>query len=143
MAELTRAEAHLLVSAIRILENQNDRLPVPLEIAALLDMSESSVRLQLNNLADLGIIILVESAFETHVEIKNYLQIEDLSSEEGPAIADDLAAFDLKKEEEAQRMANLFESGEHETLQQKKIKQMDDDLEDFKRRKPVNPFGED
>ncbi len=143
MAELTRNEAHLLVAAIRILEYRNQKLPLPGEVADLMELSESAVRLQLNSLAELGIVVLVDSAFETHVEIKNYLLIEDLSAEAGPEIADDLAAFDLKKEEEARKMANLFESGEHEKKRQDRLSQMDQDLKEFKGRKPVNPFGED
>jgi len=143
MAELTRNEAHLLVAAIRILEYRNLKLPLPGEVADLIELSESAVRLQLNSLAELGIVVLVDSAFETHVEIKNYLLIEDLSAEAGPEIADDLAAFDLKKEEEARKMANLFESGEHEKKRQDRLSQMDQDLQEFKGRKPVNPFGED
>jgi hypothetical protein len=143
MAQPTRKEAHLIVAAIRILENQNEKLPMPGEVADLLQMSESALRLQLNNLADLEIIVLVESAFETHLEIKNHLLIEELSTDAGPEIAEDLAAFDLKKEEEARKMANLFESGQHETQRQERLQQMDQDLQDFKGRKPRNPFGED
>ena len=143
MAQPTSKEAHLIVAAIRILEDRHQKLPVPSEIADLLQMSESALRLQLNNLADLEIVVLVESAFETHLEIKNHLLIEELSSESGPEIAEDLAAFDLKKEEEARKMANLFDSGEHETQRQERLQQMDQDLQDFRGRKPRNPFGED
>jgi len=143
MADPTRNEAHLVVAAIRILENKKQRLPAPAEVADLLELSESAVRLQLNKLADLGIVLLVESAFETHVEIKNYLLIEDLSVESGPEIAEDLAAFDLKKEEEARRMANLFESGDHEKQRKERLDHMDKELKEFKGRKVVNPFGED
>ena len=139
----TRSEAHLIVAAIRVLENRKQRLPMPGEIADLLELSESAVRLQLNQLAELGIAGMVESAFETHVEIKNHLLIEELSSESGPAIEDDLAAFDKKKEEEALRMANLFDSGDHEKQRQDRLQQMDQDLKDFKGKKPANPFGED
>ncbi len=143
MALPTRTEAHLIVAAIRVLENRLKKLPVPVEIADLLEMSESAVRLQLNHLSDLGIVVVVESAFETHVEIKQYLLIEELAAETGPEIADDLAAFDLKQEEEAQKMANLFDSGEHEQKRQDRMDKMDEELQSFKGRKPRNPFGDD
>ena len=132
-----------MVAAIRVLENQNEKLPLPGEISNLLGISESSIRLQLNKLSNLGIVVLVDSAFETHVEIKNYLDIEKLSDEAGPAIAEDLAAFDLKKEEEARRMANLFESGDHEKKRKDRMDNMDKELKEFKGRKVINPFGED
>ncbi len=143
MANPTRNEAHLLVAAIRVLENRKQRLPQPGEIADLVEVGESAVRLQLNCLVDLGIVMLVESAFDTHVEIKNHLLIEDLSADAGPEIAEDLAEFDRKKEEEARRMANLFDSGDHENQRQQRIQKMDKELQDFKGRKAVNPFGED
>ncbi len=143
MISLTRNEAHLVVAAIRVLDHREERPPSPLEIADLLGRSESAVRLQLNALAELGIVVMVESAYKTHAEVKNHLLMEDLDQEEGPQISDDLAAFDREKEEEAERMANLFASGEHEKNRQERHDRMDQELEDFKKRKPPNPFGED
>jgi len=143
MSRLTRNEAHLMVAAIRVLDHREQRPPTPLEIADLLERSESAVRLDLNTLADLGIVLLVESAYENHAEVKNYLLVEELDLEAGPQISDDLAAFDREKEEEAERMANLFESGEHEKIRQDRHDRMDQELDDFKNRKPINPFGED
>jgi len=132
-----------MVAAIRVLDHREQRPPTPLEIADLLERSESAVRLDLNTLADLGIVLLVESAYENHAEVKNYLLVEELDLEAGPQISDDLAAFDREKEEEAERMANLFESGEHEKIRQDRHDRMDQELDDFKNRKPINPFGED
>ncbi len=143
MSRLTRNEAHLMVAAIRVLDHREQRPPTPLEIADLLERSESAVRLDLNTLADLGIVLLVESAYENHAEVKNYLLVEELDLEAGPQISDDLAAFDREKEEEAERMANLFESGEHEKIRRDRHDRMDQELNDFKNKKPINPFGED
>jgi len=143
MAELTRGEAHLLVAAIRVLEHTRDRPPQPAEVADLLDMDESSVRLQINLMNERGIVHVVESAFASHVEVKEYTLIEELAKESGPAISEDLAAFDRRKEEEARRMADLFDSGEHERQRQEKLRRMDEDLGGFqKRKKPPNPFGD-
>jgi len=143
MSLLTRNEAHLIVSAIRVLDHKMERPPTPLEIANLLGNAESAVRLQLNTLADLGIILMVESAYENHAEVKNYSLIEDLDIDEGPQISDDLAAFDREKEAEAERMANLFSSGEHEKIRGDRHDRMDQELKDFKKNKPINPFGDD
>lgn len=142
MSKLTRHEAHLLVAGIRVLDHQLQRPPSPKELADLLDLPESSVRLQVNLMADLEIILVIESAFESHVEIKDYRQIESLDNEAGPAISDDLAAFDRRKEEENERLANLFDSGEHERVRQDRLKKMEDELGGFKGKKPPNPFGD-
>ncbi|MCP4291799.1 MAG: hypothetical protein GY780_08205 [bacterium] len=143
MTNLTRNEAHLLVAAIRILEYSLDRPPTPAEMADLLNTNESSIRLDLNTLAEMGIVLIVESAYEIHAEVKNYQLIDDLPEDSGPQISDDLAAFDLAKEEEARKMAQLFDSGEHEKNRQDRINKMDQELEEFKKEKPRNPFGDD
>ena len=143
MNKITRQEAHLLLAAIRVLAHLNQRPPTPLEISNLLDVSESTVRLQLSILQELGAAMLVDSAYETHAEIKDHTLVESLSEKEGPAISEDLAEFDRHKEEEAEKMAHLFDSGDHEKRRQKKIEDMDSELKDFRRSKPTNPFGDD
>ena len=68
--------------------------------------------------------------------------VEELPAEGGPAISEDLREFDRRKSEEAEKMSKLFESGEHEKKQQEKMDRMGEDLKDFKKRKPINPFGD-
>lgn len=143
MSKPTRTEGHLIVAAIRVLEHQKGRPPTPQEISTLLDLDETMVRLQLNALMELGVVQLVASAYETHAEIRDHLLVEELVATEGPEISEDLAAFDRRKEEEAQRMANLFESGDHQRKRQERLNQMDQELADFRERKPHNPFAED
>jgi len=144
MSGLTRGEAHLLVAGIRVLTHTGERPPTPEELADLLELSASAVRLHLRQLADLGIVALVTTAFATHAEVRDHLAVEELPEAAGPAIAEDLEAFDRRKREEKSRMAHLFESGEHEQQQQDKLKQMDEDLASFrKKKKPGNPFGDD
>lgn len=143
MIKMTRSEAHLILAAIRVLDHLNQRPPTPAEIADLIQEAESSVRLRLSMLQDMGAAVLVDSAYETHAEIKDYAQVEKLDEDDGPAISEDLAAFDRMKEEEAEKMAHLFDSGEHEDRRQEKLAEMDNDLKQFRKKKPVNPFGDD
>ena len=143
MIKMTRDEAQLLLAGIRVLHHLNGRSPTPEELADLLEQPTSSVRLQLAYLDDLGVAALVKSAFETHAEIRDHLAVEELPAEGGPEISEDLREFDRRKSEEAEKMSNLFESGEHHKKQQDKMDQMGEDLKDFKKRKPINPFGED
>lgn len=141
--KLMRQDAHLLLAAIRVQAHLLERSPTPAELAELLDRSETEIRLQLVFLQELGAVDLVESAFATHAEIRDHLLVEDLTATEGPALSEDLKDFDRRKQEEAERMAHLFDSGEHERQHQEKLGKMDDELKDFRRRKPVNPFGDD
>ena len=143
MIKMTRDEAQLLLAGIRVLNHLNGRSPTPEELADMLEQPSSSVRLHLAFLDDLGVVALVKSAFETHAEIRDHLAVEELAAEGGPEISEDLREFDRRKSEEAEKMSRLFESGEHQKQQQKKMDQMGQDLEDFKKKKPVNPFGDD
>jgi len=141
--KLIRDEAHLLLAAIRLRHYLLERSPTPAEVADLLDRSETEIRLQLGCLEQLGAVGLVDSAFETHVEITDYLQVEELSTESGPALSDALAAFKKRQEEEATRLAQLFDSGEAAQKHQDNVERMDEELARFRREKPANPFGDD
>jgi hypothetical protein len=143
MIDLNRGEAHLLLAGIRVLSHLEGRPPTPEELAELLQLPDSSVRLQLAFLEDRGAVALVKSAFETHCEIRDHFQVEELPTESGPEISRDLEDFDRRKKEEAERMANLFDSGEHQDQQRRKLDKMGRDLESFRKKKPRNPFGDE
>ncbi len=142
MIRVPRAEAHLMLAGVRVLAHRLGRGPTPEELAELLTSSESQVRLQAAALQELGAMALVSSAFETHLEIRDHLAVEQLEEASGPAIGDDLRAFDERKRDEAEKMAHLFDTGEHEKQRQDQLRRMDEDLQEFKRRKPRNPFGD-
>lgn len=143
MINLTRDEAQLLLAGIRVLSHLGGRSPTPEELAELLNQSASSVRLQLTFLEDQGSIALVKSAFETHAEIRDHLAVEQLPEKGGPEISEDLREFDKRKSEEAEKMSKLFDSGEHQDQQRKKMDKMGEDLKDFRKKKPANPFGDE
>jgi hypothetical protein len=142
MREIDRRDAHLIIAAIRVLGHRLGRSPRPEEVAELLELPESTVRLHAASLQDLGAVTLVESAFETHLEIRDHLTVEELDETEDEALAGDLADFDRRKQEEAEKMARLFESGTFSDQRKKKLADMDEGLKSFPR-KPKNPFGED
>lgn len=144
MSEITQQEAHLVVAAIRILSHGNEQPPRPAEIAEMLGLPEAVLRMRVASLAELGIVTQVESAFEDHVEIRDHLKIEELAAvDDSPELTEDLAAFDRRKQEEAEKMQRLFSDGEHERKRSEKLDKMDEDLKDFRNRKPPNPFGDD
>ena len=140
---MTRQEAHLMLAAIRVQAHLKERSPTPAEVADLLDISQTEARLKLVFLQELGVVDLVDSAFESHVEIGDHLRVEELSSDSGPALSEDLKDFDRRQREEADRMAHLFDSGDHEKLRQDKLNRMDEELAEFRGKKPTNPFGDE
>ena len=143
MTQMTRNEAHVILAGIRVLSHLKDIPPTPEEVAELLEKAPTLIRLQLTFLKGLGAVALVQSAYQEHVEIRDYLAIEKLDNEAGPEISEDLRAFDERKKAEVEKMAHLFESGESENARREKHDRMDRDLKDFKKKRPANPFGED
>jgi len=140
---MTRDEAHLLLAAIRVQAHLQGRSPTPAEVATLLDRSETEVRLQLVFLQDLGAADLVDSAFASHAEVRDHLLVDTLPEAAGPALSEDLKDFDRRQQEEAERMAHLFDSGEHTREQEEKMDRMDEELREFRHKKPPNPFADE
>lgn len=143
MTRMNRQDGHLLLAGIRVLTHRNGMAPTPDALAELLDLPATLVRLQLTALSDLGAVALVDSAFETHAEIRDSLRVEELEEGEGPEINEELRAFDERKRAESEKMAHLFDSGESERGRQEKHERMNQELRDFKKNKPRNPFGDD
>lgn len=72
------SNAHLVVAAIRILSHKNSKHPSINEICKTLSFSLEQGNLICKKLEDLGIIDVVEGAFENHLFIKDHLKIEEI-----------------------------------------------------------------
>ncbi len=142
MVTVTRNDAELLAAGIRVLAHLHGKPPTPEELADLLQLSAAAVRLQVAGLVELGALLLVESAFEDHLELGDTRLLQDLPAGDGPAISEDLKAFDARKEEEVRKMSRLFSSGEMEERKRKRLEDMEKGLGDLRRKKPRNPFSD-
>jgi hypothetical protein len=72
------SNAHLVVAAIRIFTHKNSKHPSLNEICKALSFSLEQGNLVCKKLKDLGIIDVVEGAFENHLFIKDHLKIEEI-----------------------------------------------------------------
>ena len=72
------ANAHLMVAAIRIFTHKNSKHPSLDEICKTLAFSLEQGNLICKKLKDLGIIDVVEGAFEYQLFIKDHLKIEEI-----------------------------------------------------------------
>jgi len=72
------SNAHLVVAAIRIFTHKNSKHPSMNEICKTLSFSLEQGNLICKKLKDLGIIDVVEGAFENHLFIKDHLKIEEI-----------------------------------------------------------------
>jgi len=72
------SNAHLVVAAIRIFTHKNSKHPSLNEICKTLSFSLEQGNLICKKLKDLGIIDVVEGAFENQLFIKDHLEIEEI-----------------------------------------------------------------
>jgi hypothetical protein len=70
--------AHLVVAAIRICTHKNSKHPSMNEICDTLSFSLEQGNLICKKLKELGVIDVVEGAFENHLFIKDHLKIEEI-----------------------------------------------------------------
>ena len=72
------SNAHLVVAAIRMFTHKNSKHPSMDEICKTLSFSLEQGNLICKKLKNLGIIDVVEGAFENHLFIKDHLKIEEI-----------------------------------------------------------------
>jgi hypothetical protein len=74
--------AHLLVSAIRILEHQKSRPPSIEDVCQMVSFSLEQGNFMCNKLEDMGAIEVIEGAYGTRLFIKNHLILEEIPQDE-------------------------------------------------------------
>ena len=72
------SNAHLVVAAIRIFTHKNSKNPSLNEVCKTLSFSLEQGNLICKKLKELGIIDVVEGAFENHLFIKDHIKIEEI-----------------------------------------------------------------
>jgi len=86
--------AHLIVAAIRVLEHRNGIPPTIESLGKTLSFSLEESHFQCRKLHKMGIIDIVEGAFDTKLFIKNHLELEKIPKEKKDTkIQDDLKKF--------------------------------------------------
>ena len=144
METVSREEGHLILSAIRVLSHRNGTPPTIDAVADLIGMAPEIVRLKVAGLQDIAAVVVVDSAYERHLEVGDHLAVDALVPEADRTGMDEaLADFDRRKQEENERMAKLFTDGDHEKKRRERIREMDGGLFGGQREKPRNPFGDD
>jgi len=118
------SDAHLVVSAIRILEHRNSAPPSIDEVCRIISFSMEQGNFVCRKLNEMNIINVVEGAFGTKLFIKNHLLLEDIPK----GATDDNLEKELKKFQESKKdytqKVKLFQSE-----QEKKKKHLFAELE--------------
>ena len=87
-------DAHLVVSAIRVLEHRNTAPPSIDDLCQALSFSLERGNLILNKLNDLGIIDMIKGAYGIKLAVKDHLLIEDIPRDQKESsLAEDIKKF--------------------------------------------------
>jgi len=93
--------AHLVVAAIRLLENRDNVPPSIDAVSLLLSISIEQGNLICKKLKDRGIVDVVKGAFGTKLYLQNHLLIEEIKKEEPESSIES----EVKKFRETQKMS--------------------------------------
>jgi len=116
--------AHLFVSAVRILEHQNSAPPEIDDVCAMLSISPEQGHYLCRKLTDHQIIEVVEGAYGPRLFIKDHLKLEKIPKEEHEdKFQEALKEFQTSRETQTQKIKAIQQD------QQKKKKNLFADLE--------------
>jgi len=109
--------AHLFVSAIRVLEYQNNTPPTLADISQILTMSLERSNYICRKLKEMGIVDSVEGSFGNRLFIRDHLKIEEIPRQEDESKIEE----ELKKFQESQKgLSKKIENIQAEQAQKKK-----------------------
>ena len=102
-------EAHLIVSAIRLLKHKSGGQPAVEDVCRMVEISTEAGLALCRKLAEKNIVQTYEDPFSIRVDIKDHLQIETLPKTEIPEdnISGDLERFMAKKQQESKKIETI------------------------------------
>ena len=135
-------QGHLVVAAVRILGHRNEKPPTMEEIGELIGISHEVVGAVARALQSRGIVKILETPFDTRVEVDEYLELEELPRDHaGAAMKGDVDAFLERSRSKQEDIEALFKDGAYEQEKKEKFAGLDQKLKDFQKQKAGDPFA--
>jgi hypothetical protein len=135
-------QGHLLVAAVRVLEHREGKPPTYEEIGALLGISHEVIGAYARALRDLGIVRILETPFDTRVEVADHPKLEELPREaRTAAMKGEVDAFLERTRTKHEKVEDLFKGGKFKEEQKKKFAGLDEQLKGFHKKKVRDPFA--
>jgi hypothetical protein len=135
-------QGHLVVAAVRVLSHTGEKPPTYEEIGRLLHISHEVVGVVARGLANLGIVKIHTTPFDTRVDVADHTLLEDLPREEsGAAMTAELEEFRKRIEEKQAKIDKLFGGGELKEKKQEKHAGLDAQLKEWQKKRAINPFA--
>jgi hypothetical protein len=136
------AQGHLLVAAVRVLEHREGKPPTYEEIGALLGISHEVIGAYARALRELGIVRILETPFDTRVEVTDHPKLEELPREaRTAAMKGEVDAFLERTRTKHEKVEDLFKGGKFKEEQKKKFAGLDEQLKGFHKKKVRDPFA--
>ena len=137
-------KSHLVVAAVRVLSHRGGRPPAEEEVAELLDLSPDLVRSLIRALGARGVLQVVQSPFETRVELRDHTLLEELPREEGESVLEaDLEEFRERHRRRQEEAEKLFAAGEAKRRKEERVSHLDDEFRRFRHRRSTSPDPEE
>jgi hypothetical protein len=136
------AHGHLVVAAVRILEHRNEKPPTMEEIGELIGISHEVVGAVARALQSRGIVKILETPFDTRIEVAEHLGLEELPRDHsGAAMKSEVDAFLERSRTKQEEIESLFKEGAYEQEKKEKFAGLDQKLKEFQKAKARDPFA--
>lgn len=128
---IDRAQAHLVVAALRVLTHRHQRPARVAEAAELLGVSEEWLGVAVRRLVELGALAEVTDAYDARFEVADYLRIEELGETGGAKMEEEIRSFSHRAKEKQQELQKQFDS-DFRAGQKRRFSQLEEDLKKFR-----------
>jgi DNA-directed RNA polymerase specialized sigma subunit len=140
----SRAQGHLIVAAIRVLQHLRMRPPTPEEISEHLNLSREVVLHILRGLEGRRAVRFLQSPFEVRVDIVDHEVLDALPLDAtGPDMGREIQDFHKKTEDRQKQIEKMMREADPEERTREKTSKMEEEFRRFKNRKSRPPFEED
>lgn len=140
----SRAQGHLIVAAIRVLQHLRNRPPTPEEIADLLKISREVVLHILRGLESRRAVRFLQSPFEVRVDIVDHEVLDALPLDAtGPDMGREIEDFHKKTEDRQRKIEKMMREADPGERMREKTSKMEEEFRRFRNRKSHTPFDEE
>jgi len=141
----SRAQGHLVVAAIRMLEHRQKRPPTAEEIADLLGLSREIILHIVRGLEARMIVRSVTNPFDVRIDLADYLKLEELPVDAtGPDMGREIEDFHKKSEDRQKQIERMMQDADPDRKLREKASKMEEEFRRFRGKKPAGlPFRKD
>jgi hypothetical protein len=140
----SRAQGHLIVAGIRVLQHLGKRPPTPEEIAQHLELSAEVVLHILRGLEARRAIRFIETPFELRVDVLDHGALDALPLEAtGADMGREIEDFHRKTEDRQRAIERMMREADPEQKAREKASKIEEEFRRFRDRKSRSPFEEE